>query len=134
MDSWPAWVRWVALLPAVILVSILKIVALALVSSPSIVVVIWLLTSTLFVWSGVAVAPRLKWVVALILALPLIYVAKTFLDESARRAVVVPASAYHDYVLVLVEWAVAILAGTVIAWGLIVWGYLRRRQVSMVSR
>lgn len=130
MDSWPEWVRWVTLLPVIVVLpvalyfigyfawgalspwlslSVQKYLGLLLVYFPTV----------LFVWSGIAVAPRLKFVVAIALGLFAFYVAY------------VSHGVYLDYdqkVYPVDFGAVSFAGGAITAWVLAFWGYLRRRR------
>jgi hypothetical protein len=109
MDSWPAWVRWLLVLPVSAIIPGLYFVLLpaGLSSNRALSVALTILAGACFVWCGIATAPRFKLLVALILGLAAVTLAHT---------------AYPGFGLSLV-------VGVVVACGLTVSGYLRRRQV-----
>jgi hypothetical protein len=130
MDSWPAWVRWVLVLPVAaagyglkfLLATPLELYYMDMGDNdPRLSIVnplyfaIFVICSALFVWCGAATAPRFKLLVALVLA-----------------PVALAFAGFHF--ATYPEGEIAMLVGVVVACGLIVWGYLRRRQAGLPSR
>jgi len=123
MDSWPAWVRWLAsvLLPgaAVVIFVMLAVSFPPSWSTPIVFVDIFCAAangcSFLFVWGGAASAPRFKLIVALFLGLAALALTLDLADFDARELILV-------------------VPGVVLAWGIILWGYLRRRRAGLPSR
>jgi hypothetical protein len=121
MDSWPARVRWVTsiVLPVASLVLFAVLALNSRITWTSPIAIVDLVgaaaigCSFLFVWSGTASAPRFKLLVAVLLGLGAFILG---LDPAGDQALVV------------------IAPGVMIAWGLVFWGYLRRRRAGLASR
>ena len=138
MDLWPAWVRWSALFAVYILLFGLNRVAIDVTSNRTIGLgLVWFLWSILAVWCGVSIAPRYKMPVAFVFALFPLYMAKYYFADYELTK--------HDFMLLTQDervqamaetmtWGLACLTGVIVALGLILWGYLRRRQAGLSSR
>ena len=141
MDSWLAWVRWLAALIVLALIHryfwwpvdtiawILREPQLLL-RNVAIFNFLTLLGSFLFVWCPVCAAPRFKLAIAFFLGLFPLNVPYDLLSlfgvvgqHHSRLGVslYVPTSWWY-------------VTGVLIAWALIGWGYLRRRQAGLPSR
>lgn len=146
MDSWPAWVRWVLVVPAslvgVAFCAVSYILAyLALYHGqkpqglPPFSIAAPFFCSALFIWCGIAAAPRFKFAVALILSLAPLWLA--YQDYATRAAGLHLVGPYvwqaNDLFSYLLHAVIALIGGVVVAWGLALWGYLRRRQVRLSS-
>ena len=146
MDSWPAWVRWLLVLPASFLVLALcmlvqgfAVLALGAGRLDLIVPVrvgISFIVAVLFILSGSATAPRAKSVVALLLAALPLWLA--YQDYSARAMGLRTIGPYeqtaNEVFSFLLDSAIALVVGVVVAWGLVLRGYFRRRQAGLPSR
>jgi len=86
-----------------------------------------------FVWCGAATAPRLKLVVASVFGFAvLVYLIVNYqnaLEEAGSSEFM---SGFDLYIWRAVD--PFIIGVVAIAWGLILWGYLRRRQAGLPSR
>ena len=69
MDSWPAWVRWLVVLPIAFAIASVFWILANLFRNAAFFELAVLPVSFLFVWCGVATAPRFKLTVGFILAL-----------------------------------------------------------------
>ncbi|HME80767.1 MAG TPA: hypothetical protein VKF82_01685 [Candidatus Eremiobacteraceae bacterium] len=126
MNSWSAWVRWVAVVPVATffygLAALLTNGLLRIWDPRSFrlagvfLVATLVICSSLFVWCGAATAPRFKLVIALLLGLGPLIVA----------FYAAPVMGWFGY---------AVFGGGVfVAWALATWGYLRRRRAGSLSR
>lgn len=140
MDSWPAWVRWVAVLPASLLAVALCALAEAVIytvlaragkpdSLVPLTVVALFFCGALFVWTGAATAPRFKLGVAFVLAGVPLWLA--YRDYAVRTAGLHAIGPYvwqaKDVFSYLLNAAIALILGVVVGLGLTMWGALRRR-------
>lgn len=133
MDSWPAWVRWLSVFPATMVSVAFLFASNAIADSvlPQAILaggepvalltmnvwpVVLFSTSALFVWLGAATAPHFKLVSALVIAVAPI------------------AFAYRGHTSMSVRSTEACIVGVMVAWILIAWGYLRRRQAGFLTR
>jgi hypothetical protein len=131
MDSWPAWVRWVLVLPATVAAwaSIGLLASLAPAGlqpelkyrHPELLLMIF---GVAIVWCGAATAPRFKLGTALLLGIAL-WIFTSYLMLSLEYV----SASTHSW-----GWFWPWFVGVLIAWGLILWGYLRRRQAGLASR
>ena len=146
MDSWPAWVRWLAVLPTIaialgIVVGITVLLYLLMIAphdrSPYAILPLAkfadFFACALFIWCGVAAAPRSKLVVASILSLaPILLIYRDYATLAMNSRLLGSPGMDALYSSELRD-MVASISGFVVAWGLIVWGDLRRRQAGLPS-
>src|SRR5215472_6751403 len=88
MDSWPGWLRWLLVIPIACTASLFAVLAAPLIDQHHVIaaLVSILLFSALFVWFGVATAPRFKLVVAAILGLVILGLDLAAYLEGIREA------------------------------------------------
>ena len=144
MDPWAASVRWTLVLPVAGVVAAIYYLVQNFIND----VLLIPLGVGLFVWCPAATAPRLKMGVAAVFGLAVLvwtYVEYQSLVREANNpiratdAVGIFAGALHSALsrvfLDLYQhfFVPAIVAGVIVAWGLVVWGYLRRRRAALPS-
>ena len=86
--------------------------------------------------SGAAAAPRFKLTVALILAaVPLSLAYQDYANREMGLRLIGPyEQTANELFSFLLNSAIAFVVGVIVAWGLILWGYFRRRQAGLASR
>jgi hypothetical protein len=134
MDSWPAWVRWLLVLPVACVAWLFGILAAVCVDHHFLIpaAISILLLSAGFVWGAVATAPRFKLVVAAVLGLGVLGFDCIVYLEGIREA---NGGGFLSNFLIDI-WrgtVVFIVGGVIIAWGFTLWGHLRRRRTASRS-
>ena len=124
MDSWPAWVRWLLVAPAIVLVSwFFWLISDVAANAPLwFYLVMATIYSAVLVWCAAATAPRFKLLLALALGLVLIAAVLPLGPTVGLWSV-------HFW-----DWSGPYVAGVIIAWGLVAWARMRRRRAGLPSR
>ena len=148
MDSWAAWVRWILVVPIAGGVGFVFAAIYNLIQNSIVSALLVPLSIALFVWCPAAAAPRLKMVVASVFGLAVLVLTYVQYQSLVREANIpiratdavglflgaVHAAISHVFLdLYQRFFAPAIVAGVIVAWGLVVWGYLRRRRAGLPS-
>jgi len=127
MDSWPQWVRWLCVLPAAfagVVVAEIAAFVIALFSSedtggPGQMRMFWeLAMSAIFIFSGTSAAPKYKEGVGVLLSAVPIGLAVWLWQSSATLP---PERADAGHYM-----AIALCIGVVAAWGIMLYGILKR--------
>ena len=135
MDSWPSWVRWLA-----VLIIITATVLWWLVASPvytwlaaqpydfgRVVWILWLIWTAAFLWCCVAAAPRFKVAVALLLGLVSLCMASYAFYLLGPERWRLPRSLWDFFIFLFDPYSWPYAMGLLITCLLVVWGLLQRR-------
>jgi hypothetical protein len=129
MGSWPAWIRWLVVLPIAFAVASVFWILADLFSNAAFFELAVLPVSFLFVWCGVATAPRFKLTVAFILALVSLRLAShVFFDLTGSHWFFPFGRGVWLFTFWIMPESWPYLLGLVIALGLAVWRGVRRRR------
>ena len=131
MDSWPAWVRWLLVLVAANGLPLFWLfVSRVFGDGWTSLIACLFLASASTIWCSVAIAPGSKLGVALGLgSIALIFAYSGYLEDvrAANTPNMLNLDPTHNI-------SCALVGGVIVAWGLVVWGYLGRRQARLPSR